>query len=650
MRCDRLRLASGACLSLLLGLAPLPPALGDPPPAQTQTSASMTLRQVQAIVTNATQPPAANDPRWHDQPLTHALDGPSAWYRLHFDAPAPPASDADGPPMVYLPYFYGGGQFLLNGQPAAEVPHSTAQWHVRWERPLLLPLPPAALKAEGNALLIHAFAEHQGHATVLPAVEIGPQRLLQPAYERRLLFVRTLPILTWVSGTVVGLLVLLIWLKRREERLYGLFGLAAVLWAQRTSTFVLETFSATAGGGWDAWNTWRLAYHLCTGGFVVGMTLFALNLAGWSRRRLTHLLLAYWAVGPLIFLGLGEGSALQAWQAGIVLLALGLLAAALAAAWKQPTADTLALAAVVVASVLAGVHDQLLASSSPWLLEALPQWSGHRLFLLHHAANLLLLVMGVLLALRFVRSLNAVEEANRTLEARVQQREREIAANYEHIAALQRERAAIDERQRIMRDLHDGLGSQLFTSLSRAERGAMDRDAMTDSLRGAIDQMRVAIEALASEEQDFEAAFGNFRFRWDARLREAGIAPHWDVVLPQGHGDAPLLEPHQALQLMHIVQEALTNVVKHARATQVSLRLRLHEGELALDIADNGLATAASAETDAEGGARPGGRGKANMRSRAQRLGGRIEWLAQDGGLCVQLRAPIVPPPLPPTR
>jgi signal transduction histidine kinase len=301
----------------------------------------------------------------------------------------------------------------------------------------------------------------------------------------------------------------------------------------------------------------------------------------------------------------------------------------------QRTADTLAIASAVVLVFLAGVHDQWVATRSPLLMHWLPEWGDHHLFLLHHAANLLLLVMGVLLALRFVRSLNAVEVANRTLEARVRQREQEIDAGYQRIAALQREQAATDERQRIMRDLHDGLGSQLFTSLSRAERGAM-----ADSLRGAIDQMRVAIEALASEEQDFHAAFGNFRFRWDARLREAGITPTWDIAISEATaGGGSPLAPHDALQLLHIVQEALTNVLKHARASAVAVRVAFEDALLAVDIVDNG-AGAAQPPPDAHSAVQRGGRGRANMRSRAQRLGGQIEWQPQSPGMRVSLRAP----------
>lgn len=587
--------------------------------------------QAQIIVTDSAMPPAADDPRWQPQALARAVPGPSAWYRVRFDAPAP-----DGSTMLYLPYLYGGGRILLNGSPAAEVLHSSTRLRIRWERPMLLPLPEAALKPTGNELLIHAYAEHRGTWTALPRLAVGTQSALQPAYERRLFFVRTLPILTWVSGSVVGLLVLLIWLQRREEVLYGLFGLAALMWAQRTSTFVLETLPA------GAWDTWRAVYHLCTGGFVVAMALFVLNLAGWSRRGLTRALMAYWALGPLVFLAIGEGAAARLWTAGLLPVGLGMLVAAIAAAGHRRTGETLAIAGAVVLSVLAGVHDQLLATSSPLLTHWLPDWGDHRLFLLHHAANILLLVMGVLLALRFVRSLNAVEEANRTLEERVQQREREIAASFERIATLQREQAATDERQRIMRDLHDGLGSQLFTSLSRAERGAMDSGAMADSLRGAIDQMRVAIEALASEEQDFQAAFGNFRFRWDARLREAGVAPIWDVTIPDPSVDAAsAVQPHEALQLLHIVQEALTNVIKHARATAVTVHLSIQGGQLAVDIEDKGQGGRAAAPgPGAAGVAHTGGRGRANMRNRAQRLGGQIEWLALATGTRVSLRAP----------
>jgi signal transduction histidine kinase len=281
-------------------------------------------------------------------------------------------------------------------------------------------------------------------------------------------------------------------------------------------------------------------------------------------------------------------------------------------------------------ALVTGIHDYLIAWRSPLIEAIAPGWSGHRILLLHYGADFLLVTLGTLLIGRFLRSLERVEEANRTLEARVAEREREIAASYERIAALQREQAATDERQRIMRDLHDGLGSQLFTSLSRAERGALPPAAMAEALRGSIDEMRIAIEALASEEQDFRTAFGNFRFRWDARLRDAGIEPLWQIELPD---EVLHVGPHDTLQLLRIVQEALTNVLKHARARRVQVRLRQHEGRLEFEVEDDGHGTLPAADEPRAAG----GRGLANMRTRAEQLGAHFEVDRGAQGLRVRL-------------
>jgi signal transduction histidine kinase len=345
----------------------------------------------------------------------------------------------------------------------------------------------------------------------------------------------------------------------------------------------------------------------------------------------TRVLMGYWALGPLAYLVGGNDFTARWWVAGLMPVGLGLVVVAFAAAWRRRNAETWAVAAALALAFAAGVHDQMIASSSVFLNALLPNWPDHRYFLLHHAANVLLMVMGTLLTLRFVRTLAKVEAANRTLELRVQERERQISVSYERIAVLQREQAATEERQRIMRDLHDGLGSQLFTSLSRAERGALDQSAMSDTLRSAIDQMRVALEALASEEQDFVTAFGSFRFRWDARLCDCGLKPVWQMDLPD---TMPAIAPHDALQILHIVQESLTNVVKHARASTVTVRMQHAGGVLSVDVMDNG-AGGAAARPGAEGG-----RGQSNMAKRTQRLGGTLETEFGAHGGRVSLRMP----------
>ena len=103
-----------------------------------------------------------------------------------------------------------------------------------------------------------------------------------------------MPELTVVVSLLVAGFVLFIWWRRRDEVLYGLFGLAAVLWAHPHHDLRDRCAAAWSRGSW-----WRLLYQSATGGFVVVMALFTLRYAGIRRPWLERALLAYWLIGPL---------------------------------------------------------------------------------------------------------------------------------------------------------------------------------------------------------------------------------------------------------------------------------------------------------------------------------------------------------------
>ena len=131
---------------------------------------------------------------------------------------------------------------------------------------------------------------------------------------------------------------------------------------------------------------------------------------------------------------------------------------------------------------------------------------------------------------------------------------------------------------------------------------------------------------------DTQKAFGNFCFRWEVRLREAGVIPSWVIDLPDA---VPVVPAHDALQLLRIAQEALTNVLKHARAMRVRVSLIHDAGRLVLEVEDDGCGSAAPVSS--------GGRGQANMRARALRLGADLDIAAIAHGLRVRLVLPLAP-------
>jgi signal transduction histidine kinase len=547
-----------------------------------------------------------------------------SWYRVDFDYPrSDSATDSWG---LYLPYLYDGGQIWLNGSPVAHITENSEAAHVRWARPHLVVLPDALLRPGRNQLMLRAAMPRPGASINLPRLAIGPLADLRPWYERRFFWVSVTPYITAATCLLVSAFVLFIWWRRRSEVLYGLFGLAVGLWGIRTLTFVIEVVPSA----W--WLLWRTTYLDATGGFIVALAVLAMRYAGFRKPRIERALAAYWLVGPAwLMLGGAAAEPLvnRYWIAGFLPIGIGIAALSVHAMWRQRTLASAVLPAAMVIGALAGLHDYAVnwnVGGIDWLL---PGWAGHRIFLLHHGANLVLIAMGGLLTMRFLHTLTSLEHLNRTLETRVADRERELSENYLRMAALQRQHAASQERQLIMREIHDGLGSRLFVSLSRVERGDMQGRQIADALRECIADMRIALDTLAPGDDDFRSALGNFMFRWERQLAAAGVTPAWTIDVPDR---ALSLSPHAALALLRIAQEALTNVLKHAGAHKVQVRLRQAAAALELEVEDDGNGAGACAGP---------GRGLQNMRSRAEQLGGKLEVRMGGGGTCVSLQVPM---------
>ncbi len=101
----------------------------------------------------------------------------------------------------------------------------------------------------------------------------------------------------------------------------------------------------------------------------------------------------------------------------------------------------------------------------------------------------------------------------------------------------------------------------------------------------------------------------------------------------------------QEIQVFHIIQEALANVVKHARARQASVTFQQRPGEIEVFIEDDGLGLATANGNGSGSASRAGHMGMEIMQSRAQRLGGQVTVTPSlAGGVKVHLRIPVVAP------
>ena len=232
---------------------------------------------------------------------------------------------------------------------------------------------------------------------------------------------------------------------------------------------------------------------------------------------------------------------------------------------------------------------------------------------------------------RVARALAESQRMNADLEERVRQKQRELERNFERLQELSRNAAVAEERQRIMTDMHDGIGANLITALSLAESDGASPREVAAVLRECIDDLRLTIDSLESTDNELLPALGNFRYRLERRLRAVGIELHWKVSdLPE----LSYLTPRNLLHVLRILQEAFTNVLKHAQATSVTLEtgLTANQRQVFIRVSDNGRGFAASAV---------GGRGLGNMARRAASLGSELSVTPTLEGTRVELLLPI---------
>jgi signal transduction histidine kinase len=220
----------------------------------------------------------------------------------------------------------------------------------------------------------------------------------------------------------------------------------------------------------------------------------------------------------------------------------------------------------------------------------------------------------------------------------VDERERQLRDAFESLREQQHTQSVSNERQRIMREIHDGVGSQLVGLLNMVTRTDADPTALREQVEMALDEMRMAVDSLQPAHDDLATLLATLRYRLQPRLQAAGIEVVWDVgELP----DLQQLSPHAALHMQRIVLEAFTNVLKHARASQVTVQISWREQDgvdaplVLLRIADNGIGLGTDLRTHE---AQIYGRGLNNMQTRAAAIG--AEFCVEpstSGGMCISL-------------
>jgi signal transduction histidine kinase len=237
------------------------------------------------------------------------------------------------------------------------------------------------------------------------------------------------------------------------------------------------------------------------------------------------------------------------------------------------------------------------------------------------------------------RMVTELADANRKLETTMA----ENAGLHAQLVSAAREAGVLDERQRLAGEIHDTLAQGLIGIIAQLEAAAAG-DLGPDRQRHLNAAARLARDSLAEARRSV-AAIAPAPLA-AARLPDAiaDVAAAWSALNGVGAevtttGTARPLHTEVEVALLRTAQEALSNVAKHAGASRVGLTLSYMDGEVTLDVVDDG----AGFDPD-HIGAGPGGYGLTAMRQRVQRLAGTLAIESEPGsGTALSAALPAVP-------
>jgi signal transduction histidine kinase len=576
------------------------------------------LREAEFLESHARTPGELPAVGWQHTQLPRVADvermrPSSAWFRVTFTA----AEVGDQPWAVFLQRPYSNVVLYINGAKIGDGGPMTRPIPLH-RGPLLVNFPAQLLRPGTNLLELRSVHSHLRPRLGVAAV--GPSTQLLPIYEFTRGFAVTAKQVSVVVLAVLATLFSALWSLRRRDTAYGWFALGLFAWAAHMQIMLVPR------PPFENEILWQHLQGIAIGVFALTSALFVNRYTGLHQPRVERVLFVIWAAAAAVLLAdplwLGyrfPGFGYLVWIPMLTLISAYTVSTLLRSLVRGVTAEVALLGTAGWLVLVVSARDTFIELG----------WITGRLYLPYTVGFVLCAVSAVLL-LRFARAFHAAERARDELDARVREKTAELERNLVRVKDLERESALSAERERILQDMHDGLGGHLVQALAIAT----SRDTLKpveEPLRACLDELRLMVDSLEPVDGDLASVLGSLRPRISRRLALAGVVIRWQVDdLPP----IPDLGPRQVLDVARVVQEAITNALKHSGCRSITVLARLNRQPDGIEVVveDDGRGLSGGAGT---------GHGLTSMRRRAAALGGSLEIGAAAPGTRVTLRLPV---------
>ena len=415
--------------------------------------------------------------------------------------------------------------------------------------PRLFALPEQIL--QNNNLLRISLRADAGRKGGLSAMLVGPQSAVAAHYQSAHLWRVSGVMAVLVFSVCVALLCAMLWLtqpppdwvgRNRRDHLTLWAAIGEGAWVVVLADQLLET-------PWLAWPQWELLLRVATGCAAVLALLFCYQVCVPSGGHGKSPLFPQKPKSAYTQL---PWFSLQ-WRVAMVLVAL--LVCICALAWHH----------------FHGVPTHADWSNLPWLA---------------YASTLFGLAVVTIVLARFRDDTALVQDLLGSMTERIAQREQALQRNYAQLELAARAQESASERGRVLRDMHDSVGSHIGLAVRQIESSVSAADVLR-TLRTCLDQLKLSIDALQMPAGDVGLLLANLRYRLAPRLATSGVGLHWEVaVLP--HVDR--LDAGGMRQLQQLIFEIIVTLTALTKGGDLRVQAEVLEGTICIHVL--GLASA----------------------------------------------------------
>ncbi|HTE41192.1 MAG TPA: histidine kinase [Steroidobacteraceae bacterium] len=491
----------------------------------------------------------------------------------------PASSDAKAPYMFFITRIASAYTLTLNETviASAGVLHENGD---RWsaKQPVGVTFPASLLKDE-NELLIKVRGDAGRRSGVAPIL-LGPAQEVEPLRARAYALRVGLTMAASLFSLLVASFCLLLWLQQRE-RLYLWACIGEVIWALVVADVVLE---------WTPlqWPAWGLALLMIRIVWVWALYIIIEQVFGLRPRRERFAMKVIAASVPFVIAAtalMNTPLPVQVWRSVASIFMTIVMVRLFISLRSSFTVERLLLVSGIAILLLAGIHDAFSSS-------LFSSGFGDSVWAKYVGAVLGLTIMWIV-SNRFRHARTEAAQLQASLEQRVEQKEIELRESFTRLSEAERSRAVIAERERILRDMHDGVGANLATAMRQLESGTAPASDVAATLRESLDHLKLSIDAMNLPTGDVNALLASLRYRLQPRIESAGLQVFWSVdELPTWPNSSDITMRH----LQFLLLEAFSNVLQHASASSLTLGAHVADGRIELTLSDNGCGFDAGAK------------------------------------------------------